>query len=277
MINLLRGEFYKLRKSKCVYICGIVMIVFVLFLYGTLYLADRIQQGEMENGSYGFFVSEELEGKDGQEPLSIWDAIGILDIEQEMFGTFAGIILAVFGSIFVIGEYGNGAVKNVVGKGYKRWKIFLAKYIATTVITAILLLVMTGATLLFGVIFRGTEGLNGIFYQNLCSYTGIQILFGAVLIGIVIAVSEVCRNLGAGIAISIGIISFSSLITAGLDLVFHKWNFKPSDYWITDLIVNCPVTDIDKNFLIRAVITSVVWIVLVFGMGVLHFGKADVK
>lgn len=277
MINLLRGEFYKLRKSKCVYICGIVMIVFVLFLYGTLYLADRIQQGEMENGSYGFFVSEELEGKDGQEPLSVWDTVGILDVEQQMFSNFAWIILTVFSSVFVIGEYGNGTVKNMVGKGYERWKIFLAKYIATTVTAILMLLIMAGATLILGTIFRGTDGLNREFYQNLCSYTGIQILFGAVLIGIVIAVSEVCRNLGAGIAISIGIISFSSLITAGLDLVFHKWNFKPSDYWITDLIVNCPVTDIDKNFLIRAVITSVVWIVLIFGMGVLHFGKADVK
>ena len=102
MPNLMYSEFYKLRKSKSFYICGIVMIVFVLLVYGTLFLMDKAQQEHVENGSYEVTVTVE----NAEENAPVWDSIEILDVEQQMFGGFAGIIIAVFAGIFVIGEYG---------------------------------------------------------------------------------------------------------------------------------------------------------------------------
>lgn len=273
MINLLYGEFYKLRKSKCVYICCMILIVCVAFIYGMFVIADKIQKGEAENSP---LVMVEVENNT-EAASSIWEEISVLDIAQQLFGAFAGIITAIFASIFVIGEYGHGAIKNVTGKGYARWKIFFAKYLSTTLVTVLMLIIMSIANLLCGIIFMGTDGLNMEFYQNWCSYTGIQLLFGAALVGIIIVISEICRNLGTGISIGICLVSLSSLVTGGLDMVFYRWNMKPSDYWITDLISNCPITNIDSEFMIRAVAASVVWIVLSLCIGGLHFQKADVK
>lgn len=273
MINLLSGEFYKLRKSKCVYICGLIMVVFVFLLYGVLFLADKIQKNEAENGSFGIVVEEQNEGN----ASPILDEVGILDVAQQCYGSISQIIVAIFACIFVIGEYGHGAIKNVMGKGYARWKIFLAKYISVTVASVLMMIIMSIVNLLCGGIFIGTDGWNREFYQDWFGYTGIQILFGVALIGIIIVISEICRNLGSGISVSICLITFSSILTAGLNLLFFKWNFKVSDYWVLDLITNCPLTNIESDFLVRAIVSSVLWIVLSLGIGALHIQKADVK
>lgn len=279
MINLLNGELYKLRKSKCVYICSITMIVFVMVMYGTLKLADKIQQGEIENGSMGVIVSEEKMEENGEGFTSIFDQISILDILQQMCGSFSGIFTAIFAAIFVYKEYGNGAIKNVTGKGYGRWKVFASKYIITMAAAAIMMMIMMIVTLLFGIVFKGTEELNGEFLKNLCIYGGIQLLLGAALVGLIISVNEFCRNLGVGIAISLCFICFSDFISAGFDLIlkYCHFDFKISDYWLLDLMGNCPLTDIEKSFVTRAVLTAIFWIVFSFGIGVLHFKKADIK
>lgn len=273
MPNLMHSEFYKLRKSKSFYICGIVMIAFVLILYGTLMLLDTAQQEEVGSNSYGVTVTAE----NAEENASVWDSIGILDVEQQMFGGFAGIITTVFAVIFVIGEYGNGAMKNMAGKGYARWKIFLSKYIVTGAAVILLMLWMVFAIVLFGSIFTGTGGLNGEFFKNLCKYTAVQLLLGVVLTGIMITISEFCRNLGAGISIGICVVIFSTTLTSALDLVFRKLSFRPSDYWLLDLVEQCPVTGIDIRFLVRAAASAVFWMALSLFAGIWHFRKTDVK
>ncbi|MBD5544847.1 MAG: ABC transporter permease subunit [Lachnospiraceae bacterium] len=279
MINLLSGEFYKLQKSKSIYVCSIVMIAFVLFFYGLLILMDKIQQGEVENGSMEVVVSGEAMEETEESTASIFEQIGILDALQQMFGAFSGIFTAIFAAIFVYGEYGNGAIKNVTGKGYGRWKIFSSKYLMTILASILMMIVMIITTLLFGVVFKGTEELNGEFCRNLCSYTAIELLLGAAFVGLVITINEFCRSLGAGIAISICIICFSDLITMGFDLVlkYFHFNFKVSDYCLLSLMANCPKTNMDESFAVRTIVTAVLWIVFTFGIGALHFKKADIK
>ncbi len=279
MINLLSGEFYKLQKSKSLYICSIVMIAFVLFVYSTLVMVDKIQQGEVENGSMGVVVSEEAMEENEENPVSIFEQIGILDVLEQMFGVFAGIFTSIFAAIFVCGEYGNGAIKNVTGKGYGRWQIFSSKYIMTIIASILMMIAMIIATFLFGLVFSGTGGLDGEFFRNLCSYTAIELLLGAAFIGLIVAVNEICRNIGAGIAISICIVCFSDLITVGIDLVlkYFHFDFKISDYNLLNLMADCPIKNIDKSFAVRAVVMAVLWIIFSFGIGVLHFKKADIK
>ena len=279
MINLLSGEFYKLQKSKSIYVCSIVMIAFVLFFYGSLVLVDKIQQGEVENDSMGVVVSGEAMEETEESATSIFEQIGILDALQQMFGAFSGIFTAIFAAIFVYGEYGNGAIKNVTGKGYGRWKIFSSKYLMAIIASILIMIVMIITTLLFGVVFKGTEELNGEFCRNLCSYTAIELLLGAAFVGLVISINEFCRSLGVGIAISICIICFSDLITMGFDLVlkYFHFDFKVSDYCLLSLMANCPKTNMDENFAVRTIVTAVLWIVFTFGIGALHFQKADIK
>lgn len=269
MFNLLNGEFYKWKKSKSFKVCCLITILFILFMYGSFLLADKVQKGEMENGTAGVVVETESE--------SIMDSIGILDMEQLIFGSVAGIVTAVFVCIFVIGEYGNGAIKNIVGKGTSRNSIFLAKYFMAMIATIFLLIIIGIVTLICGLFILGMDSMNAEFIKNLCQYVGIQILLGAAFAGIIVAIGELSRNLGVGISVCLGVYMIAGTLFSGLDLLFHKVDFKPSDYWIGNLVTKCPLNNISGDFMSRVMIAVIFLIVVSMAAGMLHFKKADVK
>ena len=271
MFNLLSGEFYKWKKSKSFKVCCVITILFILFMYGSFLMADQVQKGEMENGTAGVVVETEAQSE------SILDSIGILDVEQIIFGSAAGIVTAVFVCIFVIGEYGNGAIKNIVGKGTSRTSIFLAKYIMAMIATIVLLLIIGIVTLVCGLFIFGTDSITAEFIKNLCQYVGIQVLLGAAFAGSIVAIGELSRTLGVGISVSLGVYMLASTLFSGLDLLFHKVDFRPSEYWVANLVTDCPLNDISGDFMSRVVIAVVFWIVVSVAAGMLHFKKADVK
>ncbi len=271
MFNLLKGEVYKLWRSKSLYICSAVMLVFVLLIYGMFSLADMMQQGELANGSYGVTVNEGV--------TSVWDDMGISVIVQMMFSSVSALIVAIFASIYVFGDYANGAIKNVVGKGYSRSEVFLSKFVGTVVGTIVMQVVMILGVLLCEAVILGGNRLGAAVLGEICSYTAIQLLLETALTGIIVTISQICRNLGAGIAISACMIMFSSFVTAGINALLKLMdiNVNVCNYWILDLISECPIGTMDNNFLVRAVVSAIVWTVVAIGIGGIHFRKADVK
>lgn len=288
MLNLFRAECYKLWKAKSFYICCLIGAGIALLLYGTLFLVDNLEKMEAQQGQGGVHVmatvNEGTESPEGaghleeaaQIPMS--QKIGIMGvIEQMMSGSMAGFIVTVFVSIFVIGEYTNGAIKNVVGKGYSRGTVFISKLLAAELAALLINLVVVGATLLFGAILMGKGGISAIAWKDLTAFVGIQLAFSAALAAIAALIGETTRSLAAGISISLGIVMFSTSITAGLDLLFHNLNWKPSDYWLLDLQTTALEDILHGDFLFRAAIISLAWFLAAAIAGTLHFRKADIK
>lgn len=288
MINLLSGEFYKLRKSRAFYICCLVAVFLTALVYGMLFLADSVQRGEVANGTAGVYVSVAEDKGELQEEASgrLLEEIGIMEVLQQMISNSASIVMVVFAAIFVIGEYGTGAIKNIVGKGYGREKIFLAKYIVTMAAGLVLLAVTVTATVLAGAVIMQIAGIkqdwSGAFFVDLVQYCGVQCLLGAAIVGVVAAISEICRNMAAGIAIGIGLLSgLSGLLVNALDF-FVRWLFPQStfrigDYWILNLMAECPLWDIKASYALHASLVGMAWIILMAGAGILHFKRADIK
>lgn len=279
MFNLLSGEFYKLKKSRSMLVCCIVIVGFVLFLYGMLIMLDKVMKGEIESSSVGMVYVSEDEIDENME--SVFDEITIMEVLEQMFYSLGGFVTAVFTAIFVIGEYTNGAAKNIVGKGIARWQIFLVKYIAVLAAAVLQLLILIIVTIICGAVIEGTERFDTVFWKNLCTYIGIQLLLGTAFAGVIAAISEICRNLAAGISIGLGLVCFSTPLTMGLDLLakllFPQAEWKPSDFWLRDLIANCPNRDIDKGFLERAIIAATLWTLFAAIVGIVHIRKADIK
>lgn len=279
MLNLLNAEFYKLRKSKAIYIGVLVAVMLALLLYVSLVMIDKINQGEVTNGTAGITVSQ-VGGneEDGGAPESVMREIGIIGVLQQMFGGhFVGIIAAVLVSMFVIREFSTGTIKNLVGKGYTRPAIFFAKMIPVIILMLVFEAVVAAITIGMGIPFMGWEGFLATSWGDVAIYTGFQLLFGAVIAVIYMTIGELTRNLAAGISVSIGVLMFSTTLTAGLDLVFHEVEMQPSKYWVLDLVSSRPTADFTSEFILRGVLVSVVWLVIAAVSGVLHFRKADVK
>ncbi len=279
MFNLLSAEFYKLRKGKALFVGLLIVAALVVMLYVSLMMIDKINSGEISNGTGGVIVFENGEtvaGELGTE--SMMQKIGIDGVLQQIFsGHFVGLILAVIVSIFVVREFGTGAIKNLVGKGYSRSTIFLSKLLSTVVLSMVFQVAAAMISILIGIPFLGSEGLSIINWTDIAIYTGLQILFGITAAGIFVLMGELTRNLAAAIAVSIGVLLFSTSATALLDLLCHQVGFEPTKYWFLDLMSSCPLTEFDTEFLVRSVLVSIVWFVVAAVLGVLHFQRADVK
>lgn len=289
MINLISGEFYKARRSRSAYVCSIIMIAFALFIYCMFLMSDKITQGEIENGTAGVYVGmdSEMEAQDGEMEVqesgqvSFVESTSILEFVAETLKSVGAIVTAIFAAIFVIGEYTNGAIKNVTGKGYARWKVFLAKYAVTVAMAMLMLIILMTASFLFGILFKGTGELDAAFAHNFFCLMGIQLLLHAAFIGIVVTIDEICRSLGVGISLSIVVFTFSGMLTAAIDLVckllFKGAKMHPSRYWIVNLIMDCPYKDIGRSPATRAALIAIAWILVSAAIGTFHFVKTDVK
>ena len=276
MLNLLSGELYKLRKSKCFLICLALTVVSDIFMYGMLYLASEIQQGEVENGTAGVMVS--TDEMDGSESETVFEELQIIEVLQAVLGGFSAFIVVIFNAIYVIGEFGHGAIKNVVGKGCSRSKIFMTKYISGILGTIVMLVIGVVLNLALGCIFKGTGSISGAMLKD---YTIYALLVSGLILAIsslVITISEISRNLAVGISIAVCIVGgISSILFSGLDLVLERFSVKPSQYWLMNLVQECPFTDFGGEVVQRIIVSIVFWTVISLIAGLCHFRKADIK
>ncbi len=273
MINLMSGEWYKWKKSRSFAYCLFTAFGIVLFVWGTLWFASKVESGEIKNST----VSVEYTETDIQEDLI--SEIGILAVVQNCInGGFASIFMSIYICIWIIGEYTHGAIKNIVGKGYSRSSIFLVKYSFTVVISLLLNLFVMVSAFLVGLAVAGQDNTGGMLWQQFFSYMGIQLMLGVAFSSMIVAVSEFTRTMGAGIGISMILVIFSNLVGSGLDLFFQAVNIpiKIGAYWITNVIAECPIEVISIDFVGRAVFVSLLWTILFFWAGLIHFQRADI-
>ena len=274
MMSLLSAEGYKLIRSKSFYICIAVVIGVVALLYGMLDLADRIDRGEFENGTAGVVVSEQAE----EGGTSTWEEISLMEIVGQIFsGDFLPCVLAVFVSIFVIGEYASGMMKNVAGKGRERWKIFLSKLIVTELAVIPIVLIGLAATLLGGLVFKGSSSFTGDFWKNLTVFVGLQLLLEMAFAAVCMLTSDLVRNYAAGISLGIGIAAFPVILMEGLvDRLFYNSGFTPSAYWVVTRSIHCPYEGFTAGYIMETIFVAGGWLLLAAGLGIWHFSRADI-
>lgn len=265
MMNLLYSEFYKLKKDLSFRIMAAltVLMTFLQFALNDL----------MENT---------LRTKGGQEEMvEALAQLGILDILHGMFAnTNAIIFVTVFLCCFVINDYSSGMVANFVGKGYRRAEVFLAKFFAAEFGAVLLYLLTALATLLFGILFRGTEEINAVFFHDFGNYLALHILYLTAYSAVIILVCTLTRSMAAGILISVlGVMVFSRVMGQGIDLLlsFAGMEAQVSQYWIVSIIAECPVRDIPSRFVTVSGMATAFWLAASMAAGLLWFEKRDVR
>lgn len=265
MMNLLCSEFYKLKKDLSLRIMAGLLVLMTFVQFGLNDLMENV-----------------LRTEGGQEEMMETLAqIGILEIFHGMFANTNAIIFAtVFLCCFVINDYGSGMIANFVGKGYKRAEVFLAKFFAAEFGAVLLYLLTALSTLLFGILFRGTEEINAAFYHNFGDFLALHILYLTAYSAVIILVCTMTRSMAAGILISVlGIMLFSNFMGQGIDLLLSSAGIKAgvSQYWIVTIIASCPVRDIPSRFVTVSGMAAAFWLMASMAAGMLWFEKKDVR
>ncbi|WP_160689813.1 ABC transporter permease [Clostridium sp. C2-6-12] len=173
MINLIRGEWYKLRKSR--YFLG---IIFLAVIFGMFLTEMWIEDREM-NPTFNDVI------KNGA--MSIQYAY-----ERISMGSF---LFALFGEMFIVNDFNNRNFVRSFSYGFKRSKLILSKLIVYILFSLFLELIYTIVLVTYVSNKYGFCGkINGDFILYLFSVVVSLILFSIAIISIIAAVAIITRS-----------------------------------------------------------------------------------
>ncbi len=150
MSRLLRASFARLKKDKTFWICMAVM-----FGIGALFVISNYVT--MKFRGYGATVDDALFS----------------------YGTYIGMFLAAFSSLYIGKEYRDGTIRNKLVVGHSRSSIYLSNLIVNMVVSLLLATAYIAAVLGIGIPLLG--GLHSTLESVL------RVLFGSVMMAFALA------------------------------------------------------------------------------------------
>lgn len=252
MFNLIKIEFYKLKKSK----------LFYFFLLLTIFQAAVIYVFT----THGY--SKNLSLMNGKQTL-----IYMFFIQS---GLDINIVIGVFAADYIVTEFTSGYIKNLISYGHKRKNIFISKTMAYCISGVIIgFIVPIGLTIINTV-------RNG--YGEAFTFNSLVLLIRLLLIMFLIyiaigSISALVAFASRSVNITIGIVIAFDFINRILKIIVIR---KPSFMWIFDKFVFCLPSTIlvdkagEAEFL-HAGIVSLITIIVSIVVGIYIFQKTDIK
>ena len=214
MGNLLKADFFRVLKTKIVYISMIVAIGLPLFIAGVLKLTDAAASSIA----------------DPSQPVAasnMGDTLIANTFSPLMSFSF---VFAIFPVIVIMMDFGNGTIRNKVIHGYTRHQIFAAHFIISLIYSLILTALSAATNAICAAAFFGVNPISQEMVPVYVLYYAIGLL-GTVLtasIGCGLALSL----LNAG-AIILTVIShlFLSYLGTILQLILY-WQQTPNPEYV---------------------------------------------
>lgn len=182
MSNLIRGEFYKLRKSK--YFFG---MIFLAVIFGVLLTEMWIEDREI-NPTFNNVIKNGV--------MSIQYAY-----ERISMGSF---LFALLGGMFIVSDFNNRNFSRSFSYGFKRSKLILSKLIVFVLFSLFLELIYTTVLVIYASNkYRFYENINVNFILYLLVVVVSLILFSIATICIIAMVAILTRSLFITLALPI--------------------------------------------------------------------------
>lgn len=228
MKNLLNYEFYKLKRSRTLLVCGIVTAGLVLLKVLTLLLVQsldaRFSVGELSAILFGkldgWHFAGGLNSPIGFSILSV-NSTGILENAE------LTLLMIVFVTIFACSERASNTLKNICARGYGRTQVFFAKYAACAVGAALLFLISAVMSLGLGGIFWGFGPEDGCLLAILLQFW-VFLCYFTFCYGIAMMISNIALSL---VTLIIGPQILSLLLIALEVAIWRAESFPLSEHW----------------------------------------------
>lgn len=262
MKNLLKSDFYKLKKSKAFYILLAVSAAFALVM------AFALQGGASMARSGDPDIQNIVRMKSNFG--------GAWFIGQSLSNGIHALIIAIFVSIFVAGEFNYGTMKNIVSKGFNRVQIYFAKFITSAVAAIIMLVAYMAVGCIAGTIMWGFDP-NGIAsFGNLITLFLDQALLILAYTAVFVFVAMSLRSNGASIGVNICVVMLVATLLQAVSLLFGG-SVNLADFWISGNLSKLATLSPAGSDVTRGVIVAVVYAVAATLAGSALFKKQDIK
>lgn len=293
MYRLIKAELFKLFKNKTFKVLCIVAIIlsiiviamasiitedFLLKALGDIPQEQKMIQLEQIRGA-----SSEAIFTPGQLGFHVSGAKDMFNITTiELFHTAFGvgvieILIGVLVAAFLAKEYSEGTIKNILAYGKKREHYYIAKWIAITVGTAIIMAILVGLSTSVNVIINGWgEPFEIIQLVAMLKTFGAAIIVNSAIVVIVMLVATLVKSNGATIGISVAIFIAIPLFTSFL---YGKFDWFDKLYELTIFYNTAVVTSINgaEADIFKSIMIAVVTLVVGLGCGITVFKRQDIK
>jgi ABC-2 type transport system permease protein len=252
-VNIIKSEFYKLKKSKLFFICLLVCAVIPVIM------AVAIQLGVQTRGAEGMTaIVEDINGA-----TFLAETLGLALLPS---------IAAIFISIFVSGEFHNGTMKNYVSKGFNRIQIYLSKLAVSSAAVLIMYVVHIAVSLALGAVLWG---FNAIVSDVVTMVLGEGLLLLAYT-SVFVLISMWLRSNGASIAITVGATSILPPILMAVDFMLIDV-VSLSSFWISGPVSALATLTPENGAVLQAVIVGLCYLLGGTLLGSVLFRKQDIK
>jgi len=262
MINIMRADMYRILRGKAIYITFAIVLVLTILMVYIFRSAPNI--GVTIDDPYFMVAAETMSGA-----IAATMALGSMD-------NLTAFFLVIF-SIIAVDAFACNAIKNELSTGASRTKLFMSKWMLSSLVSIGLMLLY----LLISVIFATTvDGFgywgDGLFLDVLQAF-GAQAVITMALCSVGVFLSFTLRKSGAVIGIYLAVIFAPTMILALLSLAFPdvmdllRFDLN-SQYGVFAQMATQSATDIARGFAIGLgfLIVSIVG-------GIMLFKRAEIK
>lgn len=274
MLNLFRGELYKLLHGRALWVCAmlcVVMTAIVCATYGMLEEAmmDMPPEAAAQMEKMGMSI-----GSGGNALLS--DSLdGGWMLANAYNGNTMQSLLAIFVSIFVVAEFSSGAMKVIASKGLGRTQIYLAKLLAVAAATFILSIVIALASLIGGVLVGGAGELQVTVWQ-LVRFLGIQFLLNFALASFFMMIAMLFRTYAAAISVNLCLLFFFPMVLSFIT-VLAGTQIEVPQFWLLQGVESMSTFTPDAGDVANSLVLSAVYLSAATAVGCFAFHKQDIK
>lgn len=251
MLNLLRADLYRLRRSKAFFICLGLLAAIVSYIIGDFSSSAHIKE---------------------QLSPSTFHWIYMLFQEKAFLPYFMPVFQAIFITMLITNEYSTGTIKDPVSLGFPRTKIYLSKLMIVSLGSLVMMLVAIFFTSVTSIIVFGIYGsftmndllllFRMLFIQGLL-YTA----YGSVFLMIAFLIKNIGGTMAFSIFFSLILGSLGSIIGNGpIGRVLLFMNFTPTAV---------PHPQVEDIWI--AIVVAFSYLILCSSLGGFTFKKQDVK
>ncbi len=266
MLNLLKSDFYKLKKSKAFWICTALCIVFGIIMVIAIQM-DLIKETAIPNVNNPEYVQalEMLSNASGVWALSYFLPLGLNVL-------FVGVFIA----IFVSSEFGYGTMKNTLSRGADRTKVFLSKIIVCSCASIVMLLLFMLAVLTTGSVVWGYDPQGIASSSNMLAMVVLQMLLMLSYTALFTFISVTIRSNGGAIAANIMCSTVATYLFTALSMLFGG-NLDLNNYWIGGAVSKLATVTATSSDVVQGIFVAIIWIMASILVGTALFRKQDVK
>ena len=276
MTNLLKSDFYKLLKSKHLYICIIISIdITIMSLFSTNFTYNHMEE----------MLNDESMSLEVQEIQENYNFVNIKpNVVNQIPKFFANelifTLIAISISMFCTADFKSGTIKNIASKGFRRENIYLSKFIFSIFICFAIILINFVVFLIGASIFWEFGNIPNNFVPDLLRMCGLQSLTCIAITSLFTMIAMLVKQNG----ITISIITFTLLLSitivkliSGIIYEIFKKQIVVENYCILRYPQLLSSYSIDNKLILTCSLVSIISTTLFTIVGIYSFTKRDIK